>query len=503
MRQKEFLLLSVAGPFMATLSLALLSAPAFASSCSPELLQGMAPKGLHILSAHRAKGRCEIDGTLLTSGQGAGQGEARFRAHFPDKWNAAFIMFGVGGFGGTLAPSANPADLERADREGYVTAITDTGHFSTLPIPAVDGSFATPHRGANATPARVDYAWRATHQIAVALKSMSVSYYQRPIRHAIFDGCSNGGRQGLLEAARFPKDFDGIIAGAPFFTLRLMLGDLKVQQASLRTPGAQLDARDLSIADNFALHECSPSGHPAKEPLDTRSCHPHWARLICKSGDAVKGNTVACLSPAKIGTLQAFFEDTNDSQGGIVYPGFLPGYLSVTHALELQFADPQGTKPVSSQGWSLHHGPIEYQFDEQVFRFFIPTDPGRLFLSPAWSNQGIVTRDSLAAYDAATGDASLDDPAVLRKYLTSGGHLLLYHGLGDPAISPKSTMALYQAIGASDRMRLFLIPGMGHCGGGAGPKSLDILSSLEGWITNGRAPQAVTGPDNLSIAASP
>lgn len=502
MRQKEFLLLSAAGFVMTTLSFSLLSVPAFATPCSPALFQKIAPKGLHVLSANRAKDRCEIEGTLLTSGQGAAQGEARFRAHFPDQWNAAFIMFGVGGFGGTLTPSANPADMQRADHEGYVTAITDTGHLSTQPVPAVDGSFATPQRGTEATAARVDYAWRATHQVAIALKSMSSSFYQKPIQHAIFDGCSNGGRQGLLEAARFPQDFDGIIAGAPFFTLRLMLGDLKVQQASLRAQEAQLNAQDLSLADSFALHECRPPGQSEKEALDTRSCHPHWAKLACKGEPSTK-EARTCLPSAKIDTLQAFFTDTLDPHGALVYPGFLPGYLAVTHALELQFADPQGTPAISSQGWPLHHGPIEYQFDEQVFRFFIPGDPARPFLSPAWSSQGVVPSGSLAAYDEATADATLEDPATVRHYLAHGGHLMLYHGLGDPAISPRSTMALYDAVGASDHMRLFLIPGMGHCGGGAGPRSLDILGSLESWITSGRAPQALTGPDTAPIAASP
>jgi feruloyl esterase len=220
--------------------------------CTVAALSGVVP-GATIVSATTVAAAspvpayCDVIGTLDTSGEGAPPGSAGFELRLPDNWNSKFLFFGVGGLGGsTYADFAgNPVDLAEALPKGYATAITDTGHLAGN----TDASWALLAPGRPDRAKVADYYYRATHQATEAGKKLVEAYYGSSISNAYFDGCSNGGRQAMVEATRYPDDYDGIIAGAPFQDIRVILASTKNAKALFATPSSYLPATLLPAID--------------------------------------------------------------------------------------------------------------------------------------------------------------------------------------------------------------------------------------------------------------
>ncbi len=212
-------------------------APASAADCKAAALSALGVPNMTITSAADVAAAapnpqyCDVKGSVSTSGEGAGPNSAGFEAMLPANWNGKFIFNGVGGLAGNLNSSANPVDQALFLARGYATAITDTGHLSTEPTWEITSP------GEPNTPKVVDYFFRAVHEVTLAAKALVKDYYHTTtIAHSYFDGCSNGGKMGLIEAMRFPNDYDGIISGSPW------LDPVGTSLWSLKNVKALLDA---------------------------------------------------------------------------------------------------------------------------------------------------------------------------------------------------------------------------------------------------------------------
>jgi feruloyl esterase len=472
-----------------------------ATACDAGALSALAVDGVTIVSAAHAGSICTVFGTLNTSG-GAPPGSAGFQLRLPDIWAGKFIFFGTGGFAGQdTDPSANPVDIARALAGGYAAITTDTGHQGG----GTDASWALIRPGVPAEAKVADFLYRATHEITLAGKSLVQGFYGRPIRHAYFDGCSNGGHQGMTEAADYPADYDGIIAGAPFFDAHVLLSGLHFFLRDLSSPAAYVPAAKLPAINAAVLLACD-AADGVKDGLiqNPAACAFDPASLICKGPE-----TDACLKSAQPATVSAYVSETRDAAGHYVYAG--ASVTALTGAVIWSFgmappADLKAREPWGHGGFSP--APFGWQFSDHGLQFLVARQPAFDARSFANGQAGGFSEAGLDEFDRSLGVARTPrpsagfslSPASYASFLQGHGKLLLYHGLSDPAISPFSTMRLYEQMegavpGGTAKLqqsaRLFLVPGMEHCGGGPGPNEFDTLTPLEQWVEHGVAPDAI------------
>ena len=311
--------------------------PAFAARCDAEALGALGIPNMTIASATLVPAAapnpeyCDVKGSVATDGEGAEPGSANFEVMLPANWNQKFVFNGVGGLAGTLTSSANPADQALFLARGYATAITDTGHLVANPT----WEYTVP--GTPDMPKVVDYFYRAVHDVTLAAKQLVKSYYHADtIRRSYFDGCSNGGKMGLIEATRFPADYDGIISGSPWLDpVGTSLWTLKNTKALLDAyiPAAKFHAVSAAILKQCDKADGVADGliqNPAKCAFQPDALVPET--LTQKQADALK----LIMSPVR------------DEQGKLIYPGASVGNLGQdnmtvrgpTNYLETPPADP-------------------------------------------------------------------------------------------------------------------------------------------------------------------
>jgi len=384
---------------------------------------------------------------------------------FPKQWNGRVVGYGGGGWAGNVAFNTVRADLER----GYATMQTDGGH----PSPAAfDASWTAP----NGTPdevAMTDFSWRAVHQMTVTGKQVAARYYGRAQDKAIFIGCSTGGRMALMEAQRFPDDYDGIVAGAPVYSFRVQLAEI-YRDWVFSQPGAAFKPADLTLVNDAVLKDCDAlDGVKDGIVSDPTACHFDPAVLKCRPGQAAG----ACLSDAQVTALQRAYGEHKGSDGVVaVYP-YSRGSEPFWPMFQNTVADPAAAAKARDLG----------------LRAIMFGDPNFSFASFDPTRDGPKARDGnkyAKMYEA-------DDPN-LKKFLGKGGKLILWHGLYDPGPSPMGTLAYdgrmkaaTGALAASDT-RMFMVPGVLHCGGGPGPSQIDWLGDMDNWVKTGKAPEQVT-----------
>ena len=491
----------VAGLVLAGLVIA--AAPANAlPKCNPAALAGLGVANVTIVSAVDvpASGAnpelCNVLGTVRTTGFGAPDGSARFELTLPSPWNGKFLFFGVGGLAGSLSPSVNPIDFLESLPKGYATIITDTGHQAG----GTDASWALLAPGVPDEAKVTDYFFRAAHQVAQAGKLLVQSFYQAPISRAYFDGCSNGGRMAYMEATRFPEDFDGIIAGAPFLDMRVLLGGRLFQQTQLASPNAYIPAGKLPMVDAAIRASCDKADgvadgliqNPAKCAFDPKTL----VKSTCTAGDA------SCLTPDEGRTLATYFTALRDEDGEVVYTGQAVSDLGGGDGMDLWsigFVPPTSftaNEPWGNLGFSP--APISWQFVDHFIKFIVTRDPN--FDIRSFDKGGRFIEDAaLDLFDQRTEAGDADFPARLERFLGQNRKLLVYHGFSDPALPAFRTIRHYEALAQRTsgldklrkNMRLFMAPGMHHCGGGPGPNLFDTLSVLEKWVEGGVAPDAI------------
>jgi feruloyl esterase len=370
-------------------------------------------------------------------------------------WNGKLQAVGNGAFNGSIAYPALTAALSR----GYATSSTDTGHAGG------SASFAVGH------PERViDFGWRAVHEMTSASKAIVGAYYGAGPKLSYWNGCSAGGRQALKEAQRFPADFDGIVAGAPGldWTGRAAQA-VRVAQALEKDVSARLSSAQTQLLHRAALQACDAIDGVTDGLIDDpRRCAFDPAVLQCKAtgGSDVSG----CLTAAQVATAKLIYSSA-------VNPRTKRAITGLERGSEMGWTDMGWTASARASG-----------LDQ--FRFIV-------FSDPSWTVQKFADADIARAEDVDDGTINALD-ANVKSFLDRGGKLIQYHGWSDPQISPENSTQYYthvlELLGADvvqRSYRLFMVPGMAHCGGGEGPNTFDMLGALEEWVEQGKAPDSI------------
>lgn len=390
----------------------------------------------------------------------------------PEKgWNHRFMGTGNGGFAGSISYGQLADSLKR----GFATTGTDTGHQADTQ----DASWAYQH------PEKVaDFGYRGLHLTTERAKTIIDAFYGEAPTKSYFDACSDGGREALMEAQRFPADYDGILAGAPANNWTKMLAaTVDVTKVFIGNPAGYIPSIKLPAITAAALEQCDARDGVKDGVLnDPRSCHFDPAKLLCKQGDEL-----SCLTAPQVTSLKKIYAGGMDDEGRLVFPGLMPG--DEAHLWK---------------SWLVGDGPNASMYTENYFRYMV-------FDDPRWDALTADVDTAMHAADAKTAqELNATDPD-LSRFAARGGKLILYHGWNDPAISPLNTVQYFEQVEAkmgdektSDFARLYMVPGMGHCAGGPGAAAFGqlglttakgpeygIFDALEQWEEKAAAPGAI------------
>jgi feruloyl esterase len=416
-----------------------------------------------------APGAARIAKYCSVTGYVAPQNKFELRLPPLTNWNRKFFFAACGGFCGAVNGAACAPALER----GYAAVTSNGGHDSA---PGFDGAWA-----ANAPSLQEDFAWRSTHVVTLAAKAITTRFYRQPIAHAYMSGCSKGGQAVLMEAQRFPDDYDGLIPVAPVYdyTGRSVVAAAWFAQAlddgrggSVLTPAA------VDIVHRSVLRLCgAQSGTDEGLVTDPLRCRWRPESVACAPGVEAPD----CLGPKQVRAITRLMTVPTNSRGEVVYRyPYLPG--TETEWAGWNFAAIRAARLVPEFGnFRVADQYLRYLADETVranvnpLTFDFDRDPATL-------------ARARNLYDATSAD--------LGAFRARGGKMLMWHGLADSGISAESSIGYYEAVAEAagrtridDFFRLFLIPGVHHCGGGPGPVEFDALTALEGWVEQGRAPE--------------
>jgi hypothetical protein len=405
---------------------------------------------------------CRVAGAIKPSPDS----DIQFEVWMPASgWNGKFEGIGNGGFAGALSY----AGLAGAVARGYATASTDTGHRAG----GTDAKWALGH------PEKVvDFGYRAIHETAVAAKAAIAAFYGTAPKRSYFNSCSNGGRQALMEAQRFPADYDGIIAGAPAnYWTHLLANSIWIAQA-MSEPGAFIPQAKLPAIEAAALQSCDAGDGVKDGVIDSPDrCRFQPAALLCRAADSD-----SCLTQPQVAALEKILGGIRGAKGPL-FPGYVVGGI---------------TGGGGWGDWTTGSAPgksIGYAFGSNFFANMVYEDS-------AWDYRNFQPeRDTKKADDKLARILNATDPD-LSKFQARGGKLILYHGWSDAAITPLNAIAYYKTIRKPEPfVRLFMVPGMQHCGGGPGPNDFgqqaagvtgdaehDINTALERWVEDGTAP---------------
>ena len=371
-----------------------------------------------------------------------------------EDWNRKLQAVGNGAFTGSIRHGS----MATALRRGYAATSTDTGHVGG------SASFGLGH------PEKVvDFGWRSVHEMTVAAKQIITAYYDDGPQFSYWNGCSAGGRQAMKEAQRFPDDFDGIIAGAPGldWTGRAA-GALRVAKHLEANEAARLSEDDTRLVHRAVLETCDASDGVTDGVVgDPEHCNFDPTVLRC---DGEKNES--CLTLAQVNTVRMLYASPVNPKTGRAITGLLPGS-------ELGWTELGWTNSARNSGL-------------EQFRYLV-------FGDPEWTvDQFNFETDIVSAEETDDDTLNALDPD-LRPFINSGGKLIQYHGWSDPQISPANVTQYYHRVvdtlgGVSevhDSYRLFMAPGMAHCGRGDGPNTFDMVTALEEWVEQGKAPDRI------------
>jgi feruloyl esterase len=407
---------------------------------------------------------CHVQGLIMP--------EVRFEVSLPRSWNGRLYMFGNGGFAGeALASGGRVIRRDAALAKGFAVVSTNTGHdASREPL----ATFA-------ASPQKlIDYAYRAVHVSALTAKQLARMYYGTAPERSYFDGCSTGGRQGLISAQRFPEDFDGIIVGAPVLDFSgTMLHYARFHQALRSAPSLH---EKMALVGSKIYGKCDAVDGVTDGLLtDPRQCRfdPATDLPLC-AGDAAGA---ACVTAPELSALQAVYGDLTVNSVSR-FPGFPIGAEVATSQA--------GGKRSGWDPWIVRGDgqlPISRSFMETFFKNMVT--PGR---EVDWTT----IEPDKAVEQLRTISTLLDatDPDLAR-FRARGGKILMYFGWADPALNPLMGVRYYERVretmgaATSDFFRLFMMPGVFHCSGGPGPDRAPLMTTLVRWVDQGAAPDRI------------
>jgi hypothetical protein len=389
-----------------------------------------------------------------------------------DSWNGSYRGEGGGGYAGQVSYGG----LAEGIRRGYATASTDTGHPASA-----GGSFALNQDGTLNEQLIGDFAERSLHELATKAKAVIAAYYGNAPKHSYWNGCSTGGRQGLIAVQRFPDEYDGLVIGAPAINWdRFIPSELWPQVVMNKTVGAPISAAKLTAATKAAVVACDASDGVTDGIIgDPRKCTYDPAALVCKSGDGA-----GCLTPQEADAIRKIWNGPTNASGQRLWFGLERG-------TPLNFLAGGNPFPIAT----AH------------FQYWIRRNP-------AFDWHTLSEADFEADFRASQKDfhdvIGTDDPR-LDAFRKHGGKMIVWHGDADPLIFPRGTINYYERVLAanggakrvSDFARLFMAPGVGHCGGGDGPAPTALFEAVVDWVEKGTAPKTIAAsrkrPDGTTL----
>ena len=415
---------------------------------------GSAARPIHNLPAF-----CRVAATLTPSKDS----DIKIEVWLPATgWNGKLQSVGNGGWSGAI----NYGGLANAVAHGYASASTDTGHSGDR------AQFALGH------PEKlIDFGYRSEHEMTVKAKAVIAAFYGNAPRLSYWNGCSSGGKQGLKEAQKYPEDYNGIIAGAPANNwVALLSSDMRNSVALLKDPASHMTAAKLAVVHKAAVAACDALDGVTDGIIgDPTKCHFDPSALLCQGTE-----TESCLTAAQVAAVKQIYSPlTNPHTHAEIYPGLEPG---------------------SEPGWVAFAGPEPFPISTDYFRYVVHQNLD-------WDFRTFdAGQDVALAAKLDRGDVLKAVDPDLRKFVSHGGKLILYHGWSDNLIAPLNSVQYFESVTAKlggpektgESVRLFMAPGMSHCGGGDGPNSFDMLTPLEQWVEQGKAPESVVAAHRSS-----
>jgi feruloyl esterase len=375
-----------------------------------------------------------------------------------ESWNGRFLAVGNGGWAGAIQ---GYGDMRMALRRGYATAGTDTGHSAA---DGPNGMFALGNEEK-----LVDFAYRAIHEMAEKSKAVITEAYAQAPEYSYFKGCSTGGRQGVMSAQRYPQDFDGIIAGA--------LANRHIHMHVAQSYQHIFNNRNPEYANSYqytadlinrsVLRQCDTR----KEGFinEPRQCQFDFQDITCSKEAGDSAFSESCLWEFQSAETKDYYGDgLRTRDGTIVFPG-------------------------QALGSPIPRLPFDFQAPEP---FLFDTIRILGFQNPNYRWRDFDLDRDLPLIDERVGFVDATDPD-LREFEANGGKLLMYHGWADDRITPRNTIQYYESViqemgeDEQDWMRLFMVPGMGHCSAGPGPYEFELLTTMERWREANRTPEEI------------
>ena len=412
---------------------------------------------------------CRAAGTIAPTTES----EILFEVWLPlEKWNGKFSGVGNGGWAGVISYGPLGDQLRR----GYAAASNNTGHEAAPGLDMARFAFERPER-------LIDFAHRAHHETASRAKAIVEAFYGKRPERAYFIGCSSGGYEGLMEAQRYPADYDGIVSAAPANNwTRLMAGDFDGVLAVLKDPASHLPPAALGVLYRAALAACDGKDGVSDNVIeDPRQCTFDPASVRCAAGQSPD----TCLTPAQVEAARRIYSGAKDPRtGASLYPGLAPG----------------------SEPYWPHRDPANpFPIPLSHYKWLVFADPNWDWRTFEWTDPA----DYKAHLDAESKYAPILNATNpdLREFRKRGGKLIQWHGWNDQLISAHNSIDYYESVIAFERRdrkersaaladlqsfyRLFMVPGMAHCSGGTGPNTFDMQAALEQWVEQGVAPDRI------------
>jgi|SRR5262245_3516816 len=369
-------------------------------------------------------------------------------------WNGKFQAVGNGGWAGTIPYPSMAVAL----RQGYATAGTDTGHVGG------NADFAVGH------PEKlIDLAYRSIHEMTVQAKTILNAHYGSSARFSYYNGCSQGGRQGLAAAQTYPEDFDGIIAGAASWNqMRAHGARVALNLIVNKDPDSVIPPSKYSVIHDAVLNACDELDGLKDGVIENPSlCKFDYAELACKAGDVAN-----CLSSGQVESAKAMTSPLRDPKTGRI---LFDGHLMVGSEL----------------GWATLGGPQPLALATSGMRNVVFSDHN-------WDYHKMDLATDVDRAAASDNGALYSGDPYLKPFFDRGGKLLMYHGWNDPQVNPLNSVIYYESVTkvvgknkAENSIALFMVPGMNHCSGGPGTDNFDKMKVIEDWVEQGQKPAQI------------
>ena len=501
MRSKLKAVLAAGATLMALSAASSLAAAATSSpdACAVAVLQSMSPAGVVIEKAEAVGATKQAPAHCAVTGYIDHGGKIGISLLLPTAWNNKFLFMGIGGFAGAFLPLEEPP-YNTGLLRGYATGTTDTGHkgAGTVDIAGTDATWAL-----NNPAGVINHFESGVELSAQVMKTLVAAYYGYAPKYAYFQGCSGGGRQAMAEAERSPGTFDGVISEAPAWNYSHLFATFLLDgQQILRSPANWISPSQFEAIDRKVMAQCDAvDGVKDGIIMDPRACHLQLSEFRCKPGD----DPASCLTAPQLATLKVIV-DPPFAKGRPGYYGFyLTGAdhkdwgvqesIFGTAKPELDASGRLAFAPFVTSDTVSGASPLAYVLGQQYYRYIVMNDPSKDPRDFDLERDYPLIQQRVAFMSDA-------DQTDLGRFFRMGHKLLIWHGWSDPAIPPGMSIDLYERIkrDTKDRpgqvpvdesVRLFMAPGVNHCGWGSGLTQFDVLSAMEAWVEHGSVPERI------------